>query len=369
MAKTIANVLTGVATLSVRDEHNLAEFVTAQQQTGSYSAHLVKDGLGNDGSTHVQFNPTTVALTFQDLADDIGAVGNGFSYWHRESVVTAFNWEQFELRFEQVAGDGWFEITGLRAQGVAGVVDWNQYIIIGATVCGFGGNTPDGSSVFAWGPLTDFTTAVGAGAGGVETAFETAETGSGAGVYAYVCTRCRIELWEGGQARESWIDTVEIDGTAYAIEPGNATPGLVVSSPNIEVGYTEDGVTAEYTADEADVEVEEETFPIGRVITKETQSITCNMAESSLFNMDKAMAGSVLSGNVITLGGGVNKLHNITLEGLSPAGFKRTIYIPRANATGAVGMPYKKGEKTVVPVTFQALKGDEYAVLIVDCAA
>ncbi|KKK73747.1 hypothetical protein LCGC14_2890690, partial [marine sediment metagenome] len=29
----------------------------------------------------------------------------------------------------------------------------------------------------------------------------------------------------------------------------------------------------------------------------------------------------------------------------------------------------KKGEKTLVPVAFQALKGDEYAVLVVDCAA
>ena len=369
MAKTIRNVLTGVGVLSVRDEHGLAEFVTAQQQTGSYSAHLVKDGSGNDGSTHVQFNPTIAQMLFSDFEDDITGIQNGCSYWHRESVVTAFNWEQFELRFEQVGGDGWFEVTALRAQGVAGVVDWAQYILVAATPCGFGGNTPDGSSVFEWGPLTTLGVAVVAGAGSVENAFETAETGSGAGVYAYVCTRVRAELWEGNQARSSWIDTVVIDGQAYPIEPGNAAPGLVVSSPNVEIGYTEDGVTLEYTADEADIEVEEETFPIDRVITKETAAITCNMAESSLFNIDKAMAGSVLSGNVITLGGGVNKLLNLTLEVITPSGFKRTYYIPRAHATGAVGIPYKKGEKTLVPVTFQALKGDEYAVLIVDCAA
>ena len=367
MAKTISNVLTGVATLSVRDEHALAEWVTAQQEAGSYSAKLTKDGSGNAGSTHVQFNPTTVAFTFQDLADDVAVDAKGFSYYHRESVVTALNWEQFELRFEQVGGDGWFEITGVR-QGVAGVVDWNIHEIIGATFCGFGGQTPDGSSVFAWGAVVSYTVATAAGAGSVEDAFEAAEAGSGAGVYAYVCTRCRIELWEV-DARTSWIDTVVIDGQAYPIEPGNATPGLVLSSPNVEIGYTEDGVTVTYTADTAGIEVEEETFEIGSVIRKETAEITCNMAESSLFNMDKAMAGSVLSGNVMTLGGGVNKLLNLTIEAITPSGFKRTIYVPRAHATGAVGMPYKKGEKTVVPITFQALKGDEYAVLIVDCAA
>lgn len=368
MAKTISNVLTGVAVLSVRDEHSLAKWVKAQQEVGSYSAKLTKDGLGNVCSTHVQFNPTVLSVLMSDLASDLTLATQGFSYYHRESVVTALNWEQFELRFEQVGGDGWFEITCVPHQGVPGVVDWAQYRLVGATPCGIGGQTPNGASVFAWDATVELTTAIGEGAGSVHALFDAEEAGSGADTTNYVLTRVRVELWEI-DARSVWIDTVVIDGTPYAIEPGNATPGLVLSSPNVEIGYTEDGVTMEYTADEADIEVEEETFPIDRVITKETAAITCNMAESSLFNIDKAMAGSALSGNVITLGGGVNKLLNLTLEGLTPAGFKRTIYLPKATATGAVGMPYKKGEKTVVPVTFQALKGEEYAVLVVDCAA
>ena len=363
MTKTITNVLTGVGVLSVRDENALAEWVTAQQQAGSYSAKLTKNGSGSPGSTHVQFNPTIATVTFQDLLDDIGAGGN-FSYYHRESVVTALNWEQFEMRFEEVGGDGWFELTCVPRQGVAGVVDWAQYVLVDGTPCAYGGRTPDGSSVFSWGGGLDTLSTVAAL---LDTDFDTAEAGTGADTPNYVLTRVRLELWEV-DARSIWADTVVIDGQAYAIEPGNVTPGLVVSSPNVEIGYTEDGVTLTYTADEADIEVEEETFPIDRVITKETAELACNMAESSLFDMDKAMAGSVLSGNVITLGGGVNKLLNLTLEVITPSGFKRTYYMPRAHATGVVGMPYKKGEKTLIPVTFQALKGDEYAVLIVDCA-
>lgn len=142
-----------------------------------------------------------------------------------------------------------------------------------------------------------------------------------------------------------------------------------VGGSYVEVGYTEDGARLEYTADTADVDVEEETFPIERVITKETLAVVCNMAESSLFNMDKAIAGSSLSGSTITIGAGVNKEMSIKLVGTNPAGFNRTIEIPLATAIGAVGMAYRKGEKTVVPVTFQALKGAGDVATIVDASA
>lgn len=127
----------------------------------------------------------------------------------------------------------------------------------------------------------------------------------------------------------------------------------------IEVGYTEDGVTVEYTADTADIEVEEETVPLERVITKETIAVTCNMAETSLYNIDKAIAGSVLAAAVLTIGGGVNKEMSVKVVGATTHAAYTivTILLPLATALGAVGMSYRKGEKTMVPVTFQALKG------------
>jgi len=124
----------------------------------------------------------------------------------------------------------------------------------------------------------------------------------------------------------------------------------------VEVGYTVDGVDMEYSADTADVEVEEETFPIQRVITKEGIVIKCNMAESSLVNIDKAMAGSKLFGNTLSVGDGQIKEMSIRIVGKNPAGFNRTLEVPLATATGSVGMSYRKGTKTVVPVSFAALK-------------
>ena len=136
-----------------------------------------------------------------------------------------------------------------------------------------------------------------------------------------------------------------------------------------EVGYTEDGVTVTYTVDTNDIEVDEETFPIDNVITKETAEVTCNMAESSLFNMDKAMGGSLLSGSILKLGAGTQKKLTLQIRGTNPAGFTRAIQMPSCIATGAVGMAYTKGAKTIVPVTFRALKtANNPAVTIVDNA-
>jgi len=128
-----------------------------------------------------------------------------------------------------------------------------------------------------------------------------------------------------------------------------------VGGSYVDVGFTEDGVSMEYSVSEADINVEETTVPIDRVITSEDVKFTCNMAESSLVNIDKAIAGSVLAGSVINIGGGVNKKMSVRITGKNPGGFNRVIEIPLATANGNVGMAYKKGAKTVVPVTFQAL--------------
>ena len=142
-----------------------------------------------------------------------------------------------------------------------------------------------------------------------------------------------------------------------------------VSGTYAECGFTEDGIVMEYSPDVTDIEVAEETFPIARVLTKETLSITANLAEATLDNMNKAFAGSALSGQVITIGGGVIKEIGVKLVGKNPAGYSRTIELPLATAVGAVAMPYKKGEKTVVPVKFEALKGSADACTITDATS
>ncbi len=356
MAKTIANVLVGVADLFIRQPNDaIAEWLTTQRQAGSYSVKLFKGGTGNAGSTHFQMVPPT-GITLAAWTTGISA--GQYSFYHYLQAITA-NWVQMEFRFEDPNSDAWVEITWVGLQGTLGTAAWVQAILLDADTGGYGGIGEAGASFFNFGPLTAMS------------GMEAAINGEGVVTNAsdWILERVRLELWEASPERTCYVDTLVVANVAYTIEPGGTSPAMSLSSPFTEVGYTEDGVTLTYTADEADIEVEEETVPINRVITKETIEITCNMAESSLYNIDKAMAGSVLSGSIITLGNGVNKTMNLKIAGKTPAGFNREILIPIATATGAVGMSYKKGEKTMVPVTFQALKGDSPALTIVDNAA
>ena len=139
----------------------------------------------------------------------------------------------------------------------------------------------------------------------------------------------------------------------YHTTAGTASVGVVT-----EFGYTEDGVTIEYTAETADIEVEEETFPIERVITKENVIITCNLAENLLANLENAMSGALTGGaGVVDLGGGVMRTMALRFYGVGPGATHRTVYIPYSNPMGTVGMAYKKGEKTMIPVAFHAFQG------------
>jgi len=351
---TISNVLVGVATLAVKNPYSeaIAQFSTDQAHAGTYSAKLYKDGTGNDCSTHLQITPpagTTMSLW------TAGIITN--SFYHHSSVVSA-NFAQFEFRFEDPNSDAWAEITAVPLQGYLGTGAWVKTTLAINTNCGYGGHTEIDTPFFVWGPL--------AAANAVETAISALDGGACA-PEDWILSRVRIELWETSPLRTSYIDTVEIMGVTYTIEPGGTAPAMSLDPGYTELGYTEDGITLEYNADVGDVEVDEETLPIDRVITKERISVKANLAEASLYNMDAAMAGASLSGNCITLGGGIIKKLAVRITGHSPAGFIRTIFLPKVTAVGTVGMPFKKGpDKSVVPVEFQALKSD---IRIVDNAA
>lgn len=124
----------------------------------------------------------------------------------------------------------------------------------------------------------------------------------------------------------------------------------------VDVGYTEDGVRFEYGVEKNLIRVEERTYPIKETINTESLKVTANLAEATLANLFKAMAGASQVGNVITIGGGVDKEMSVKIVGKNPAGFNRTIELPVAVASGTVGLAWRKNEKTVVPVTFEAIE-------------
>ena len=361
MANTIANVLVGVATLGIRQPNDaLAEWIATNPYVGSYSARLYKGGSGNAGSTHVEIDPTARGITFAAFFA-AGLTNNGF--YHRslnlEDAAVAGNYGQMEFKFEDPDSDAWVEITAVPLQTHVGSGIWaEQAMTAAATPSGRSGVNEIGTVIFDW-TLVMLDTQEGTINGlCVDTAAN------------WILTRVRVELWEATPERECTIDSVTIMGTLYAIEPGGNAPGLSLSSPFTDIGYTEDGVTFTYTPTEEDIRVEEETVRIGAALTEEVVEVTCNMAESSLANIGNAISGSVLSGSILTVGAGVLKTLNLRIDGTNPAGFKRQIFIPKASAIGAVGMSYKKGEKTIIPVTFKAIKpSGQPACTVVDNAA
>jgi len=353
MANVIANVLTGVATLGIRQPNDaIAEWSTAPVQAGTYSVKLYKGGTGNAGSTHLEIIPPAGILGSSFTA----AIAAGhYEYYHYCSAVTA-NFGQFELRFEDPDSVGWVEITGVPLQGYLGTAGWVQQTAAAADKVGFGGWDESGTGFFDWDLGNDWS----------DVYAEINTTHLADTMANWVLKRVRIELWEASPLRTMYVDTVKINNVDYTIEPGGTAPGMSLGSPYRDVGYTEDGVTVEYTADTIDIEVEEETFAINRVIAKETLAVTCNMAENIMDNLNDAMPGAVRVGNVITLDAGVNKTMNLKIQGTNPAGFHREILIPNATTTAAVGMSYRKGGKTIIPITIQALKGISDTCTIVD---
>jgi len=125
-----------------------------------------------------------------------------------------------------------------------------------------------------------------------------------------------------------------------------------------EFGYTEDGVTFEYTPRVNDIEVDEETFAVDRVLQKEEVTITANAAENLLANLRVSMAGaSAIAGGSFSLGAGAMVDISLKIVGTTVAGATRTIFCKYANPVGTVGMSYKKGTKTIIPVSFKPYQG------------
>ena len=349
MPGTISRVLTGVATLQVgAPDGSRAEWSDEQALTGSHSVKLSKLDGGNYGSTGVEFaaSGNAAAQTVQDFEDQ--TLVWGWDYFRVGPVGTY--WEQMELRFEDPNSDSWVDVTVQVDVAALGGQLWVTKDLADSDQCFFGGwSELDGSfSNFAPANIDAVVTAIDAAAPN-----QTAVTSSA----AWLLVRIKMELWETSTVHYVYVDDVVIDGVTYTLEPGDTTTAaILVNAPYTDVGYTDDGVDMTYTGETANIDAEEETFPIDNVLVSESVEITCNMAEASLFNMNIAMGGAVLSGSILKLGGGVQKKVTLQLLGVGPEGFHTALLIPSCVAVGAVGMPYKKETKTIVPVTFRALK-------------
>lgn len=132
-----------------------------------------------------------------------------------------------------------------------------------------------------------------------------------------------------------------------------------------EVGYTEDGVSISYSPTVSLTRVEEKTFPIGAYLDAEGGQIILNMSQSSLDLLNKAIAGALLAGSVISIGGGAIKYMSIKAVGVNPAGFARTVEAAMVVANGKVDLSFRKAKTTTVPMTFEVLDNGSAAPIVI----
>jgi hypothetical protein len=156
-------------------------------------------------------------------------------------------------------------------------------------------------------------------------------------------------------------------GQMYLAPAGTAVPTLtslpITWTGFTSPGYTDDGVEFIYSPTFKDINVDEEMAPVKKLLTAEKLEINIKMAETTLLNLQKAIAGSSL-----TEGAGVSTLYLgsaaalqewvLGFVGPAPVGggnSTRVILCWRVMPIAAVTFKYQRKDKVVYAVKFEAL--------------
>lgn len=158
-------------------------------------------------------------------------------------------------------------------------------------------------------------------------------------------------------------------GTLYIAAANTAMPALD-AAPGAswrELGETDDGVKVGKTQNIEAFTTDQRTGNVKAVRTEEGLSVETNLTEQTLENL-----ADVINGVVTTVAPGASTIGTKSLSlyagaevhefaflfrGNSPYGnWPAQYYVPRGFFTDDVEMEYKKDEKTLIPVTFEALE-------------
>lgn len=160
-------------------------------------------------------------------------------------------------------------------------------------------------------------------------------------------------------------------GLLYLAPIGTSLPSLDGSAyPPVwtgwtQIGYTDQGVDLSYEPTFKEIAVDEELGPIKMKLTAEKAFFACVMAEATLENVNKAIAGSGLVVGVantkhtktLSVGSAATDVEMMVgFEGLAPSSaLDRVIVATRAKATAKIAMKMQRTDKTVVALEFMCL--------------
>lgn len=158
-------------------------------------------------------------------------------------------------------------------------------------------------------------------------------------------------------------------GTLYVAPANEAMPALTATPAGNwrSMGETDDGVTVSKTRNIEKFSSDQRTGNVKAVQTEEAVVIETNLQESTLENLVDVVNGTVTvtaagSGTIGKKSMGLHSGANVEefaflFRGTSPYGnFPAQFYLPRGFFDDDVEMEYKKDEKTLIPVKFEALE-------------
>jgi hypothetical protein len=179
----------------------------------------------------------------------------------------------------------------------------------------------------------------------------------------------------------NYTTTNVLFGTGILFTSPNPSPGVGATVPSDQnlgvgsswlglgwayVGATEAGVTLTFNPTTQNINIEEQPTPVGVAVNTADLSITANMSEETLSNVNLAWGngGSVAvtapgagqpGKSVLTLSTNFQTL-SVALVGKNQLGFARVLYIPVVVSAGQVQTAFRRAaQQRLYPVTLSAI--------------
>ncbi len=336
---------TGAGTAKWVQSDSINAELTASPGVGNEDWSIELENTAAASYSAFDFVPTET-ITLADFQTDITAASPEYSF--RYCTEFAGNGEQFELTFEEVDGTGWLEVTAVGLQVGAGTKDgsWALEILATTTPFGFGGNTPDGSSVFEWSPLTGLDSILAT----VNAAWDAAE--SGAVATNYVLTLVQVELYEN-EAKVYYVDDIKVNGETYFVDD----PVINITESPEETFSTIQGAIDVATAGDT-IQVPSGTYKEDLKIDEEV-TLT-GVAADGADNWTALTAGAGGTGPTITYDGSTAHMIAIDADNVIFQGFT----IDMTNSSASRGIHFKStgagtiDSSTILYNTFLQAGGD-----------
>lgn len=158
-------------------------------------------------------------------------------------------------------------------------------------------------------------------------------------------------------------------GRLYIAPAGTAMPALdeTPQSPWRDLGETDGGVKVSRTQSLEFFSTDQRTGKAKVVRAEEGLSIETNLVSATLENLAIALGGTVTdvppgtgtigTRSVSLYAGSQVAEYALLFRGLSPYGdYPAQYYVPRAVVDGDIELEYKKDDKVVIPIKFEALE-------------